>query len=238
MAKRKLKQIFSAWQKIAGAKGDPWETEEDMMFLFDLLPPSGQGLEPICAGHPHGDQVLERLRRFYKDAAKAGEDPEEGTLFSRTKVRRKSDAKIQALILQQVANWREMALLAATDPKRDPIVKILGNPPTLSRAESPYDIEEDFDLQVAIGTDLPSAFEENVAQAHPTKNPLWYLTEALYTSAGNYYAVPNYILWPIHQGKSTLADPYLPGYELWLQNVLFAYTAKGKISYAIDEEEE
>ena len=229
-----LKKIFSIWQKVAGVKGDPWESDEDAQFLFDFIPHTGKGLEKICQGHPHGEEVLERLRTFFRDAAQPSEYDEEETTFSQSKLPRKPNAEIRALILQYAANLRQMAVLAATDPNQDEIVNSVGNPPKLKRVDSPDDIEEDVDIQIALSADLPSAFDDNVAQANAADNPLWYLTEALYHSAENHYAVPNYVLWPVNKGKSSLEDPYLPAYELWLQNVVFAYTASGKISYAVD----
>ena len=231
-----MKKIFATWQKLAGVEGDPWESDEDAQFLFDFMPHTGKGLEKICQGHPHGEEVLERLQRFFRDAAEPSQDEEGETNFSQTKLPRKDDAQIRALILQHAANLRQMAVQAAADPNQDEIVKSVGNPPKLKRVDSPDDIEEDFDINSALRVDLPSAFDDNVAQANASKNPLWYLKEALYHSAWNHYAVPDYVLWPVHKGKSTLEDPYLPGYELWLQNVAFAYTANAKIAYAVDEE--
>lgn len=232
---KNLKKVLSTWQKAAGVKGDPWESDEDAQFLFDFMPHTGKGLEKICLGHPHGEEVLERLQSFFRDAAEPSEDEEGETTFNQSKLPRKSDAQIRKLLLQHAANLRQMAVLAAADPKQDELVKSVGNPPKLNQVDSPDDIDEDFDIQIALGTDLPSVFDDNVAQANAAKNPLWYLTEALYHSAGNNYAVPNYVLWPVHKGKSSLADPYLPSYELWLQNIVFAYTANGKIAYAVDE---
>lgn len=229
-----LKHVFASWQKLAGDDGEPWETEDDMMFLLDFLPPSGEGLEQICAGHAHGEAVLARLQRFFHDAAIDGD--EGGSEFSQQKLPRKTDDEIRQLLLQHAANLREMAVQCSDNPDEDDIVQCIGNPPELTRVSCEDEIEEDPDLEILLSSDLPYLYEERVSQADPGDNPLWYLTEALYHSAWNHYAVANYVQWPIAQGKSTLSDPYLPAYELWLQNVVFRYTEDGRIAYAVEEE--
>jgi hypothetical protein len=128
-----------------------------------------------------------------------------------------------------------MAVLVAKDPNKDEVVKCVGNPPKLTRVDSTDDLETDDDLRILLTVDLSSEFEDKVAKAKASTNPLWYLTEALYHSAWNQYAVPDYVLWPLNKGKSTLEDPYLPEYELWLQNVNFGYTTAGQIAYAVEE---
>ncbi len=229
-----FKHIFTSWQKVVGDEGDPWENEEDMMFMFDTMPRTGEGLENICQGHPHGEEVLKRLKRFFRDAAVPSEEEGE-TPFSQARLPRKSDKQIRELLLQHAANIRQMAVLAADDPDNDEIVKTVGNPPELTRVDSSDDIEPDHELRIMLDIELPDLFNDRVAKVNIAENPLFYLTEALYHAAWNHYAVAEYVQWPIRKGKSTLEDPYLPKYELWLQNVTFCYTGNGQISYAVDK---
>ena len=195
----------------------PWEDEWGQSSLLAQFPPSGKGLERICEGHPHGDEVLARLLELFQVAAQP--DEYGGSSFESPQFDESvGEKQIQTWLLEYAANMRRISELAESEDG----VNGAGNPPQLVRSD---DLDNSFGLTISFFAEM---HEDKFGDS---SNPLVLLTEPLYESGGCSYIAPSYVLWPISRGQSPLVDPFRPAFELWKHGVDWAYPKDGVIHY-------
>ncbi len=208
---------------------EPWEEEYNQGLLMGLVPPDGKGLEKICGGYLHGDQVLRRLRRVYAECAEAGEEmPSE---FKQRAVAPESQEKVESLLLAHAAGL--LAIARASDSEDG--IQCAGDPPKLVRVDEEDDVEGSDD-DAFLNSEMFDGFEDKFGPDEEARyaNKLILLTEPLYQWAWDEYAVANYVLWPIYKGTSGLDEPREPAYELLKRGVRHRYSEPNVIQYWFD----
>ena len=222
-------ETFARWKKLVGDESeDPWETEDDLMFFLHNFPPTGEGLERVVEGLPHGQQVLKRLLEVFQAVASADEDG--GSEFRVEPVLPVDEDQVRTLLTDHARNLYDMAQYL----KDDDALALIGNPPELVQMPASETIDADMDVEMYLN-DIRTDFHSEVAVDDPSENPLWYLTEALYTLGGNNYCVRDYVLWPLYLEQSPLKEPHRSDYQLWLLDVEHLYVAPGVIQYTLPE---
>lgn len=205
---------------------EPWEEEYNQGLLMGLMPPDGNGLEEICAGYQHGEEVLKRLKRVYAECAKVGDEMPSG--FKQRAVVPESQEKVESLLLAHAAGI--LAVAKAWDSEDG--IEGAGDPPQLVRVDEEDDVESSDD-DAFLNSEMFDGFEDMFGPDDDARdvNDLILLTEPLYQWAWDEYAVANYVLWPIYQGKSGLDDPREPAYELLKRGVRHGYSEPRVIQY-------
>lgn len=208
-------QLFGVDLEKAVGSTTPWETPWGQAGVLGVFPPSGEGLDKICLGHPHGEAVHQRLLEFFAFAARPDET---GSEFETPEFSEDvSDDQIQQWLLEYAANMYELSKLCDCEDG----VNGAGNPPRLVRSD---DLDNSYGLTITF-------FSEQAEDRAGHDNPLECLHEPLYEAGGTRFTVPTYVLWPIHRGELPLEDPFLPAYNLWKSGVDWAYPEDGVLHY-------
>ncbi|QEG41132.1 hypothetical protein [Roseimaritima ulvae] len=231
-------ELFKKWfnavatpEQIEDCCGDPepWEEEYNQGLLMGLIPPNGKGLEKICEGHPHGEEILKRLQQVYAECVEPGD--EMPSSFKERAVVPQSQQEVESLLLAHAAGL--LAIAKAADSEDG--LECVGDPPKLVRVAEEDDLETSDD-DAFLNSEMFDGFEEKFSsdEQAPEDNTLILLTEPLYQWAWDDYAVPNYVLWPIYRGDSGLDEPRRPAYELFKRGVRHGYSEPRVIQYWFD----
>ncbi len=205
---------------------EPWEEEYNQGLLMGLIPPDGKGLEEICAGYEHGEEILKRLRRVNAECAEVGDDMP--TSFKQRAIVPESQEKVESLLLSHAAGL----LAIANASESEDGIECVGCPPQLVRVEVEDDVETSED-DAFLNSEMFDGFEAKFGPGEEASeaNNLILLHEPLYQWAWDDYAVANYVLWPIYFGDSGLDDPREAAYELLKRGVRHGYSEPGVIQY-------
>ncbi len=208
-------------KNLIGDSRSGFRDKDDLGPFFQEFRPDGQGLEDVFEGVPHGDQILDRLRRVYEVAGQ--------TLNDMYFIVRVPQPATKSDVLFWTTRHLENMQKLAREAEDEELFQMLGKPPNVAFMEGPAPPRpKDWPQLPDLECMLIDSIGDFIGRLEPRDALGLTLREAFYYIACDFHLL-HYLLWPIYAECVMVTDPFAPYFSLWMHGIDIRYRSNTEV---------